>query len=52
MCSYLLIDFWFIRPITTNTCQKTFVTNRVQDFGLSLEILGFYWITEKTNAHS
>lgn len=25
MCSYLLIDFWFTRPITTNACQKTFL---------------------------
>nr|YP_010939035.1 NADH dehydrogenase subunit F [Phylica pubescens]WLE73855.1 NADH dehydrogenase subunit F [Phylica pubescens] len=45
MCSYLLIGFWFIRPIAANACQKAFVTNRVGDFGLLLGILGFYWIT-------
>nr|YP_009920900.1 NADH-plastoquinone oxidoreductase subunit 5 [Actinidia valvata]QMS48748.1 NADH-plastoquinone oxidoreductase subunit 5 [Actinidia valvata]QUI77134.1 NADH-plastoquinone oxidoreductase subunit 5 [Actinidia valvata] len=44
MCSYLLIGFWFTRPIAANACQKAFVTNRVGDFGLLLGILGFYWI--------
>nr|YP_009864202.1 NADH-plastoquinone oxidoreductase chain 5 [Petermannia cirrosa]QKE32197.1 NADH-plastoquinone oxidoreductase chain 5 [Petermannia cirrosa] len=45
MCSYLLIGFWFTRPIAARACQKAFVTNRVGDFGLLLGILGFYWIT-------
>nr|WQH58702.1 NADH dehydrogenase subunit F [Peucedanum medicum] len=45
MCSYLLIGFWFTRPVSANACQKAFVTNRVGDFGLLLGILGFYWIT-------
>nr|YP_009872743.1 NADH-plastoquinone oxidoreductase subunit 5 [Ctenolophon englerianus]QKT26983.1 NADH-plastoquinone oxidoreductase subunit 5 [Ctenolophon englerianus] len=45
MCSYLLIGFWFTRPIVSNACQKAFVTNRVGDFGLLLGILGFYWMT-------
>nr|YP_009574793.1 NADH dehydrogenase subunit F [Aristolochia kunmingensis]QBI76275.1 NADH dehydrogenase subunit F [Aristolochia kunmingensis] len=45
MSSYLLIGFWFTRPIAANACQKAFVTNRVGDFGLLLGILGFYWIT-------
>nr|YP_009769222.1 NADH-plastoquinone oxidoreductase subunit 5 [Clitoria ternatea]QIS99923.1 NADH-plastoquinone oxidoreductase subunit 5 [Clitoria ternatea] len=45
MCSYLLIGFWFTRPIAANSCQKAFVTNRVGDFGLLLGILGIYWIT-------
>jgi NAD(P)H-quinone oxidoreductase subunit 5 len=45
VCSYLLIGFWFTRPIAGNACQKAFVTNRVGDFGLLLGILGFYWIT-------
>lgn len=40
MCSYLLIGFWFTRPIAANACQKAFVTNRVGDFGLLLETLG------------
>nr|UYX60827.1 NADH-plastoquinone oxidoreductase subunit 5 [Ormosia hosiei] len=46
MCSYLLIGFWFTRPIAANACQKAFVTNRVGDFGLLLGILGLYWITD------
>nr|YP_010999140.1 NADH dehydrogenase subunit F [Boopis anthemoides]WPM92958.1 NADH dehydrogenase subunit F [Boopis anthemoides]WVH38812.1 NADH-plastoquinone oxidoreductase subunit 5 [Boopis anthemoides] len=45
MCSYLLIGFWFTRPVAAKACQKAFVTNRVGDFGLLLGILGFYWIT-------
>nr|YP_010854455.1 NADH-plastoquinone oxidoreductase subunit 5 [Calamus henryanus]WGM65039.1 NADH-plastoquinone oxidoreductase subunit 5 [Calamus henryanus]WQB40428.1 NADH-plastoquinone oxidoreductase subunit 5 [Calamus tetradactylus] len=45
MCSYLLIGFWFTRPIAASACQKSFVTNRVGDFGLLLGILGLYWIT-------
>nr|YP_010927572.1 NADH dehydrogenase subunit F [Cuphea palustris]WKK46467.1 NADH dehydrogenase subunit F [Cuphea palustris] len=45
MCSYLLIGFWFTRPIAAIACQKAFVTNRVGDFGLLLGILGIYWIT-------
>nr|QWL16012.1 NADH-plastoquinone oxidoreductase subunit 5 [Plantago crassifolia] len=45
VCSYLLIGFWFTRPLAANACQKAFVTNRVGDFGLLLGILGFYWIT-------
>nr|QKI33338.1 NADH-plastoquinone oxidoreductase subunit 5 [Circaeaster agrestis] len=45
MCSYLLIGFWFTRPLAANACQKAFVTNRVGDFGLLLGILGLYWIT-------
>nr|Q9TL56.1 RecName: Full=NAD(P)H-quinone oxidoreductase subunit 5, chloroplastic; AltName: Full=NAD(P)H dehydrogenase subunit 5; AltName: Full=NADH-plastoquinone oxidoreductase subunit 5 [Carpenteria californica]AAF08173.1 NADH dehydrogenase subunit F [Carpenteria californica] len=45
MCSYLLIGFWFTRPLAANACQKAFVTNRIGDLGLLLGILGFYWIT-------
>nr|QPK76651.1 NADH-plastoquinone oxidoreductase subunit 5 [Oxalis corniculata]QWE50352.1 NADH dehydrogenase subunit F [Oxalis corymbosa]QXE43525.1 NADH dehydrogenase subunit F [Oxalis pes-caprae] len=45
MCSYLLIGFWFTRPLAANACQKAFVTNRVGDFGLFLGILGLYWTT-------
>ncbi|CAN1356867.1 NAD(P)H-quinone oxidoreductase subunit 5, chloroplastic [Linum perenne] len=26
MCSYLLIGFWFVRPIASNACQKAFLT--------------------------
>nr|YP_010690637.1 NADH dehydrogenase subunit F [Cartonema parviflorum]WBU14348.1 NADH dehydrogenase subunit F [Cartonema parviflorum] len=45
MCSYLLIGFWFTRPIAASACQKAFVTNRVGDFSLLLGVLGLYWIT-------
>nr|YP_010443430.1 NADH-plastoquinone oxidoreductase subunit 5 [Arenaria serpyllifolia]UTE94304.1 NADH-plastoquinone oxidoreductase subunit 5 [Arenaria serpyllifolia] len=45
MSSYLLIGFWFTRPIAASASQKAFVTNRVGDFGLLLGILGLYWVT-------
>nr|YP_009486425.1 NADH-plastoquinone oxidoreductase subunit 5 [Barklya syringifolia]AWB12648.1 NADH-plastoquinone oxidoreductase subunit 5 [Barklya syringifolia] len=45
MCSYLLIGFWFTRPIAANACQKAFVTNRIGDFCFLLGILGLYRIT-------
>nr|QAY81191.1 NADH dehydrogenase subunit 5 [Asteropyrum cavaleriei] len=45
MCSYLLIGFWFTRPLAASACQKAFVTNRIGDFGFFLGILGLYWIT-------
>nr|QQH14417.1 NADH dehydrogenase subunit 5 [Oxalis corymbosa] len=45
MCSYLLIGFWFTRPLAAVACQKAFVTNRVGDFGLFLGILGVYSTT-------
>ncbi|KAA3461778.1 NADH dehydrogenase [Gossypium australe] len=32
MCSYLLIGFWFTRPVAANACQKVFITNRIGDF--------------------
>ncbi|CAN6459321.1 unnamed protein product [Victoria cruziana] len=45
MCFYLLIGFWFTRPIAANAYQNAFVTNRVGNFVLLLGILGFYLIT-------
>jgi NAD(P)H-quinone oxidoreductase subunit 5 len=45
MCSYLLIGFWFTRPIASYASQKAFISNRVGDFGLLLGILGFYFLT-------
>ncbi|CAN0929785.1 NAD(P)H-quinone oxidoreductase subunit 5, chloroplastic [Linum grandiflorum] len=35
MCSYLLIGFWFARPIASNACQKAFLTNRVNPLFVS-----------------
>ncbi|MDB9311872.1 NAD(P)H-quinone oxidoreductase subunit 5 [Spirulina sp. CS-785/01] len=45
MCSYLLIGFWYDRPLAADACQKAFVVNRVGDFGLLLGMLGLYWAT-------
>nr|YP_009911287.1 NADH-plastoquinone oxidoreductase subunit 5 [Polystichum tripteron]QLD21496.1 NADH-plastoquinone oxidoreductase subunit 5 [Polystichum tripteron] len=45
MRSYLLIGFWFARSSAANACQKSFVTNRIGDFGLLLGISGIYWVT-------
>jgi NAD(P)H-quinone oxidoreductase subunit 5 len=49
VCSYLLIGFWFTRPVAAEACQKAFITNRIGDFGLLLGILGFYWMTGTFN---
>ncbi|HEY3239993.1 MAG TPA: NADH-quinone oxidoreductase subunit L, partial [Acidimicrobiia bacterium] len=36
LCSYLLISFWFERPVAAVAGKKAFVTNRVGDFGFML----------------
>lgn len=45
-CSYLLIGFWSTRYTAAIACQKSFITNRIGDFGFLLGILGFYWLTQ------
>ncbi|MEB3032126.1 NADH-quinone oxidoreductase subunit L [[Mycobacterium] nativiensis] len=36
LASYLLIGFWYARPVAATAGKKAFVANRVGDFGLSL----------------
>jgi NADH-quinone oxidoreductase subunit L len=34
LCSYLLIGFWFTKPVAAAAAKKAFVVNRIGDFGL------------------
>jgi NADH-quinone oxidoreductase subunit L len=39
LASYLLIGFWFYKPIAATAAKKAFIVNRVGDVGLSLAIM-------------
>jgi NADH-quinone oxidoreductase subunit L len=41
LCSYLLIGFWFTKPVAADAGKKAFVVNRIGDFGF---LLGIFWI--------
>jgi NADH-quinone oxidoreductase subunit L len=42
LCSYLLISFWFTRPVATAAGKKAFVVNRVGDFGFMVGLLAIF----------
>jgi NADH-quinone oxidoreductase subunit L len=44
LCSYLLIGFWFQRPIAAAAAKKAFVVNRIGDMGLILGVF-LIWTT-------
>src|SRR6185437_8309212 len=39
LASYLLIGFWFVKPVAATAGTKAFIMNRVGDAGLSLAIM-------------
>jgi NADH-quinone oxidoreductase subunit L len=39
LCSYLLIGFWYERPITASAAKKAFVTTRIGDAAMMLGIV-------------
>jgi len=39
LASYLLIGFWFYKPVAATAAKKAFIVNRVGDVGLSLAIM-------------
>ena len=39
LCSYLLIGFWFERPVAARAALKAFITTRVGDFSMMVGIL-------------
>src|SRR5438876_6566449 len=43
LCSYLLNGFWYTRPAAAEAGKKTFIVNRVGDFGFGLAIM-WIWI--------
>ncbi|HEX7321848.1 MAG TPA: NADH-quinone oxidoreductase subunit L [Mycobacterium sp.] len=42
LASYLLIGFWFEKPVAAAAGKKAFVSNRVGDFGLSLAMFAMF----------
>ena len=42
--SYLLINFWYLRPSANNASMKAFIVNRVGDFGFILGIAAVFLI--------
>lgn len=44
LSSYLLISFWYTRIQANKAAIKAMVVNRVGDFGLSLGILGIFYV--------
>ncbi|HEU0192146.1 MAG TPA: NADH-quinone oxidoreductase subunit L [Mycobacterium sp.] len=42
VASYLLIGFWFEKPVAATAGKKAFVSNRVGDFGLSLAMFAMF----------
>ncbi|MGI8681790.1 MAG: NADH-quinone oxidoreductase subunit L [Mycobacteriales bacterium] len=39
LASYLLIGFWFYKPVAATAAKKAFIVNRIGDVGLSLAIM-------------
>jgi NADH-quinone oxidoreductase subunit L len=39
LCSYLLIGFWFERPVAANAAKKAFIVNRIGDFSFLLGVM-------------
>jgi NADH-quinone oxidoreductase subunit L len=44
LCSYLLIGFWFEKPVAAAAGMKAFLVNRVGDFGFALGVF-LIWTT-------
>lgn len=45
LCSYLLIGFWFHRPLAADAAKKAFIVTRLGDFGFLAAILALYYNT-------
>nr|YP_007890739.1 NADH dehydrogenase subunit 5 [Jakoba libera]AGH24233.1 NADH dehydrogenase subunit 5 [Jakoba libera] len=44
LCSYLLINFWYTRLQANKSAIKAMIMNRLGDFGLSLGLLGIFYL--------
>jgi NADH-quinone oxidoreductase subunit L len=42
LCSYLLIGFWYKRPVAATAAKKAFLVNRVGDMGFALGIMAVW----------
>jgi NADH-quinone oxidoreductase subunit L len=47
LCSYLLIGFWFEKPVAAAAGRKAFLVNRIGDFGFALGVF-LLWTTYGT----
>jgi NADH-quinone oxidoreductase subunit L len=47
LCSYLLIGFWFEKPVAAAAGKKAFLVNRIGDFGFALGVF-LLWTTYGT----
>jgi len=45
LCSYLLIGFWFHRPLAADAAKKAFIVTRLGDFGFLAAILALHYNT-------
>ena len=45
VCSYLLIGFWYNRPVAAAAAKKAFIVTRIGDFGFLLAILYLFFNT-------
>ena len=43
VCSYLLIGFWFNRPVAAAAAKKAFIVTRIGDFGFLVAILYLFF---------
>ncbi|MEE2980351.1 MAG: NADH-quinone oxidoreductase subunit L [Pseudomonadota bacterium] len=44
LCSYLLIGFWYTRPVACAAAIKAFLVNRVGDLGFALGIMAIFFV--------
>ena len=49
LCSYLLIGFWYKKPLANSAAIKAFVVNRVGDFGFALGIFLIFYLFGTVN---
>ncbi|MEX1279891.1 MAG: NADH-quinone oxidoreductase subunit L [Acidimicrobiia bacterium] len=42
LCSYLLISFWYTKPVAAEAGKKAFVVNRIGDFGFILGLVAVF----------
>ena len=49
LCSYLLIGFWYKKPLANSAAIKAFIVNRVGDFGFALGIFLIFYLFGTVN---
>lgn len=44
ICSYLLVNFWFLRIQANKAAMKALIVNRIGDWSLTLGMILIWWI--------